>query len=207
MKTHIPQIVMIGSGLVLLGAGTYGIVPFKLTPRILWSAGILAAGCIALTILSLHLGGIQMVKEGLWHSVNVQGLYYPMLVFLMPVIGLSIPVTKHFQPLIIQSLSGPGSYLYALGAAFFAPPGNGFAGAVTTLWQTQPLQPVLLYFLTVVPLLSVPLYKIRVIGLGPDICAQVYLADISVAIFLIPYFWAYSKLMPYFVAHAKLFLK
>ncbi len=206
MKTYILQIIMIAAGLSLVGAGTYGIVcsgqkgfsftaflALLNTPRVRWSSGLLAAAFTSLIVASLALGGRKMLTEGLWHSVNVHAAYFPMLLFLMPVIGLSIPVTRHFTELITETLSSPMGYLYAFLSAFFAPPGNGFAGAISSMWSNKALHPILLYFLTVVPLLSYPLYQLRMIGLGSEIGWRMYRIDIWVALWLIPFFWVYGK--------------
>ena len=69
---------------------------------------------------------------------------------------------------------------------------------VKKLWENRELRPMLLYFLTASPLISMAIYFIRSLGLDEEIAWAMYRVNFGLAVVLAPCFWIGGKIIRLF---------
>ncbi|HSX24560.1 MAG TPA: hypothetical protein VLG69_01185 [Candidatus Andersenbacteria bacterium] len=194
MKTSGINIALMVFGTICIGIGAFRAVPIKLDNKFWWQTGPLAVALIVIYFLSAWTGGTKFLKAGVDGTTAVTSSFLILLVLLMPVIGFSGPLAKYYESTIAGALESKFGYVWAMICAFISPGGNAFSGVIANLWPDKPaLRPLLLYFLTVVPLTSFTIFYIRCLGLGEEIGAEMYRVNWFVAVWLAPLFWAYGK--------------
>lgn len=190
MKINAILIIM---GLTLFAVGIYRETPVSLDRKFLLSNGPMITIFLILLAICFLAGGDRYVKAGLENTLFSIAHYMPMLAMIMLMFGFSMVAAKHFQPQLDQLLSGQAGYLGVLTAAFLSPTSTGLAKFVDILWSNPELKIKLLYFLTATPLISINLFFIRQIGLGPEIAWTMYKMNFAIAILLLPFFWLWGK--------------
>ncbi len=194
MKTNSTNLFLIIVGLGIMTIGLFREVPLKFDQRFWWNTVPLAVVFLAVITLAIYVGGIKYFLVGIDGAVSTSATFLLTLVLLMPLIGFSAPVAHHFEATIGQALSGPFGYGWGIISAFLTPGGNALSGVVSRLWAVNHhLRPLLLYFLTTVPLTSLTIYYIRQLGLGPEIAKEMYKVNWMVAIWLMPFFWVWGR--------------
>jgi len=196
------------TGTFLVFAGAWSIFPPKIINKVtqndeitrhmdkqfFWLNVPIAIMLVVVVALAIGTGGRQSFKTGIDATVATTSGFALMLVILMPVMGFSIPVFKYFEAVIIRALEGPFGYAWALVSAFIVPGGNTMSAVVQKIWTTKPvLRPLLLYFLTITPLISATIYFVRTLGLGKEITTAMYKTNWIVAIGLYPCFRIYAR--------------
>ena len=194
MKVSSANMGLVLTGLILITIGLYRACPPKVDSKFLWNVGPMVAAFIVIVFAAWYFGGRKFIGVGLDYTMATTSGFLPTLVLLMPIIGFSMPLTHYFEQSISTALEGRFGYFWALLTAFGSPGGSALTGVVARLWVVKhQLHTVLLYFLSVVPLVSLTIFYIRQIGLGTDIAKEMYRINWFIAIGLMPCFWIYDK--------------
>ena len=128
------------------------------------------------------------LRDSLWMTAS----YLPMLVGIMLVMGFSIVITKHHEVGFAGMITGKFGLFGVFGASMLSPTSSAFAKFVEIMWSTPGTECSFLSS-TAAPLISINLFFVRQIGLGPEIAWIMYKTNLLVAIGLFPFFWVWSK--------------
>lgn len=190
MKINLLLIVI---GTILLMVGLYRLCPIQIDKRFLWSNGPIFLAIFILVIWGLIVGGPAYFRIGVWDSLWMTASYLPMLIGIMLVMGFSIVITKHHEAVFGEMITGKFGLAGVFGASMLSPTSSAFAKFVEIMWNTPGTRVQLLYLLTAAPLISINLFFVRQIGLGPEIALVMYKTNFAVAAGLLPIFWIWSK--------------
>ena len=149
--------------------------------------------CVAFSFWVLLIGGVPALEKGTRMTMNLTSQYMPLFLTIIPTMAFGSIVANEYGGFFQNLLSGRFGFVGAFLAAFFSPTSSAFAGFVKEYWANKELRTVLLYFLTVTPLVSYNLFIIRQMGLGAEIAATMYKVNFISAVWLLPFFWAWNK--------------
>jgi len=192
MKTNL---LLIFTGIALLSIGIYRICPVQVDKKFLWSNGPIILAFVILAIWGFAIGGRKYFQIGLNDSLVVTSQFLPMRISIMLVMGFSIVITKHHEIIFGNMVSGKFGLIGIFFASILSPTSTAFAKFVEVLWSNPATRVQLLYLLTAAPLVSINLFFVRQIGLGPEIAAVMYKTNFAVAVGLLPIFWVWSKII------------
>lgn len=196
MKTSLYNITLIIVGVVITCIGLFRTYPIRFDTKFIWSNGPMILGLLLTVVLVMKVGGAKSFNSGMDATVGVAASFMPMLILLIPLIGLSVPLAHHYGPKIGEMLGSRFGYLAAFFTGLAAPSGNAFASVIAKLWTEKvELRPLLLYFLSVVPLTSVSIFYIRKLGLGDDVATAMYKCNLAIAVILMPGFWLMGRFL------------
>ncbi len=202
MKTTALPLGCIIIGTILIFMGIWSIFPPKIIDHVkhrmdeqfFWLNVPIAIMLLIIIGITFWTGGISAAKAGVDATVATTSAFGLMLVILMPVMGFSVPVFKHFETIIIRALEGPLGYGWAFLTAFVVPGGNTMSNIVKSIWTEKPnLRPVVLYCLTMTPLIGWTIYFVRSLGLGREISREMYRINWYAAMWLTPFFMIWAK--------------
>ena len=187
------NLLLIFAGTLLLAVGLYRICPVQIDKKFLWANGPIFLAFIILVVWGFIAGGADYFRIGARDSLWMTASYLPMLVGIMLVMGFSIVITKHHEVGFAGMITGKFGLFGVFGASMLSPTSSAFAKFVEIMWSTPGTRVQLLYLLTAAPLISINLFFVRQIGLGPEIAWIMYKTNLLVAIGLFPVFWVWSK--------------
>ena len=189
------NISMILAGSVLICLGVYrenAITNFR---AFLYTNGPIFTVFCVLLVWVLLLRGRSYAMQCERVTLQMAGLYLPMMFMLIPIMGVGIVVAGYYQHGIADLLYGKYGYLGSLGAAFASPNSVALSKFVEAVWSNKAIRPKLLYLLTATPLVSWNILLIRQMGLGWEIAMVMYRTNWIVALALIPPFWFWGKFL------------
>ncbi len=196
-------------GLALIATGLFRQHPIKIDKPFLWNTVPMAAMFLLViwaayvfnkTPVSIMKEGKMVIdtrtafERGVAGSMKTSSQFFFTIAILMPLIGFSTALTPIFQAKIVKALEGWTGWVVVFPLAVISPGGSGFSGVVLHLWKVaKQLQPLMLYFLTVTPLIAYTIFQIRALGLGTEIANKMYLMNFVSAIWLMPLYLIYGK--------------
>jgi len=197
MKTSLSNLVLIAIGLLFLSIGLWRTIPIDLSNPKFWKGSWPMIMAFMVTIsTAIWVGGTKGVIEGADQSIGITARYLLTLMLLFPIMGFSIPILKHFESEIVMKLQGPFGYLWTFLCSLLSPSSTAFGPLVRRLFENHPaLRPMLMYFLTVVPQISLSIFVFRSMGLGNDLGYEMYKLSFIIGILLMPCFWFYGKFL------------
>ena len=139
------------------------------------------------------LGGKSYATQCEKITLQMASLYLPMMFMLIPIMGVGMVVSDHYQNEISELLRGKYGYIGSLGAAFASPTSVALSKFVESIWVNKAVRPQLLYLLTATPLVSWNILLIRQMGLGWNIAMVMYKTNWIVAVGLMFPFWIWGK--------------
>jgi hypothetical protein len=187
------NITMILAGIALVCVGIYREAPVANFRAFSITNGPIFAILCLLLIWAALIGGRSLAIQSGRVSLQVGGLYAPMLFMLIPIMGLGVVIAGYYQGFILELLHGKFGYLGSLGAAFASPTSVALSKFVESVWTNKAIRPQLLYLLTATPLVSWNILLIRQMGLGWEIALVMYRTNWIVAIGLMIPFWIWSR--------------
>jgi hypothetical protein len=193
MKTNL---ILIGIGVSFILLGVYRACPLKIIGIGSWVITLSMPVCIVIFVLwALSIGGTPALVKGTEKSLQMTSLYLPLLLTFIPVMALGTVIATYYANFFHDVIGGRFGFIGAFLAGSISPTSNAFYGFVQEYWTKPELRAVLLYFLTVTPLLSYNMFIMRQMGLGDEIAIAMYKANALSALWLMPFFWAYGKLI------------
>jgi hypothetical protein len=193
MKTSLFDLGLIISGLTLLTTGLLRAFPIKVNTAFLWNTAPMVVAFLIMTTMIIKIGGLQLAGKALDASINTASSFLITMVLLMPIIGMGMLIARHYEAGIARALESAFGYPIALVSSFVSPSGSALSGLVVKMWDRRHLRPLLLYFMTVVPLISLTIFYIRQLGLGTEITKAMYRTNWIVAVGLWPCFWIWGR--------------
>lgn len=184
---------MVVTGLSLLCLGIYRIVPLRFNRAFMLANGPIIFLFLVALVTVLCLGKLG---DGLRSTIGVTASFLPLMITLFPLMGLSAVIASRYEDGLTSMLAGNFGYPGTLLAASVTPGGNSVAKFVETLWQNPSLRWKLLFFLSVVPLVSFHIFLIRQMGFSTEIAWAMYRCNIIIAVVLVPVFWLMEKWAP-----------
>jgi hypothetical protein len=193
MKTSFVDVSLIAGGLILLATGLWRAFPLKISTQFVWNTLPMLVVFVVCVVWIVSIGGTELLGKGMDVTLATSSSFLLTIALLMPLIGFGTIIAKHYEIGIARALTGPFGYPCAIASSFLSPSGNALSGVVVKMWDKRELRPLLLYFLTVVPLVSVTIFYVRQLGLGIEITKMMYRVNWIVAVGLWPCFWIWGK--------------
>jgi len=195
MKTQsVVNYALIITGTLLVMIGLFRASPVTVNKSFLWSNIPPIIALVVMIAMAWYVGGMKAIVAGVEGTTRTTSTFMITLVSLMPLIAFGSVVAHHFEKPIAEALSGKTGFLWTIISAFTAPGGNTFSGIVNKLWaEHRELHPQLLYFMSVVPLVSFTIFVIRRLGLSAEIAITMYKVNWAIALLLAPVFWIYQR--------------
>jgi hypothetical protein len=135
-----------------------------------------------------------ITEKGIDGSMDIFSKFFFTVFLLMPLIGFSMALTPAIQDKVIWLLKGWTGWVAVVPLSFVSPGGSGFSGIIMHMWYAaRELRPLMLYFMTVTPLIAFTIFQIRSLGLGPEIAKKMYLLNWASAVWLLPMFLLYKR--------------
>jgi len=181
----------VGLGFFLFGL--YRQFPVQLDLKFVLQWVPLALICVGCGAYLYWKGGSPLLEKGFAATGKVSANLVPLLIWLMPMMGVGAVMAICFKAEISGALQGKGGLLGAFLAAWLSPTSQSLTGFVSELWVNVSLRPTLIYALIAAPLVSWNIFLIRQMGLGWSISLRLYGISFLVAILLMPVFWLLGK--------------
>jgi len=194
---------MVGLGILLILIGIYNLAPIKYQPgnaKIMKDFyGFLVQTIIITTFFIIMFYwcwkcGPLAMYIGLQESGIAASRFMPIMIALPFLIGFGVALAKVYDAQMRAGLHGKYWILWCLLAATLSPTSSAFAGMVTELNSDPALHWKLLYFLAIVPMMSLFILVLRSIGIGIELAGQTYLWNIGIVTGFSALVWSWSIL-------------
>ena len=191
MKT---SILMIIGGVSVAMWGIYRECPTKVSGKFLQMNGPIFCIALLMIVFTGYIGGRPLVGNGFKSSLFGASMFIPTLVIIPLVMGFGNTIGNHYNEAIKSAIMSSWGWALCVPAGFASATSNTFIGIIDSLWKDPMTRPRMLYLLTVIPMISLPIGFMRMTGMTDDLMiTYVWRSNFLSAVWLMIPFLAWEK--------------